>query len=465
MIKGKKVDSKFILNEDINKVLLRVSGPLMINNIIMTLYNLADGFYVAQLSSTQFAATSFTWPVQFLFIAFCLGVSIAGTALIARYIGAKRKNEASLYANHVIFMLIIMGLVFSVIGVLITPFVVSLMGARGDLLKYSTTYLKINFIGLFFDAIYLSFQSILNAQGKTRETTIIGGISGVINIILDPILIFETVPFFGFQGFGLRIKGAAIATVLSKFFSMIMGIIVVGKNQDEVNVSLLNFRFIPNIGGNIIKQGIPTALGQSGAALGFTIMNTLIVSYGEDTVAGFSMVNRISDIIMQPIAGIASAITSIISQNLGAGKVDRGKKTFRQAVKFTVILSLLGAVFLKIFDDQLIGIFIGEKAGANVVSEAKNYINYDIFIIILMGGFNTFTGVFQGTGYMRYSMHMSIFRLWLVRIPILLFFREFTDLGSTGIWISMFISNFLVNVLGYYLYRRIDWKRASRVNS
>ncbi len=456
----KKVDSQYILNEKISKVLLRVSTPLMINNIIATLYNLADGLFVAQLSSTQFAATSFVWPVQYLFIALCLGASIAGTSLIARYIGADKKKEAGIYANHVIVILIIMGVLFSFIGYLIAPTAVKWMGTKGDFYLYASTYLRINFIGLFFDAVYFAFQSILNAQGKTKETTIISGISGVINIVLDPFLIFETVPIIGVKGLGMEIAGAAIATVISKVFLVLMGAFLMKKKSGEVEVNLKNFNFQPEISGNIIRAGVPTAIGQSSAAVGFTIMNSLIVGYGEDTVAGFSMVNRIGDLIMQPVSGISGSITSLISQNLGAKKTDRSKQFFILAAKFTRILSVIGSLILLIFQNQLIDIFIGKSAGLNVVSEAKEYIKYDVFIIPLMGGFNLFAGVFQGTGNMKYSMNMSIFRLWIIRIPMLLIFRELTHMGSTGIWISMLASNFLVNVYGYMMYRQIDWEKS-----
>lgn len=457
MKKKRNIDSDFILNGKLMSVLMAVSLPLMVNNLIVTLYNLADGLWVARLSSTQFAATSFTWPVQYLFISLALGVSIAGTSLIARYIGAKRKRDAARYANHVIVLLASIGLVFSIVGYLIAPVIIKLMGATGDLRTLSTIYLQMNFFGFFFDSMFFSFQAILNAQGQTKHTTIVTGISSIINIGLDPILIFDKIPFLNIPGFGMGIAGAACATVISKVFSFAIGIYLIKTKSKEVKLDFKDFKFETKIGANIIKSGIPTAVGQSAAAFGFTILNSFIVSFGTATVAAFSMVNRMTDIMMQPIAGISGGITSIIAQNLGANQGIRARNFFFEAVKIVLAISIVSAIAIKIFDIELINLFISEKDGIEVIKEAKNYINYSIINIPLMGLFNIFAGVFQGTGNMKYSMNMSIFRLWIVRLPLVYFFMKFTTLSSSGVWIAMVVSNTLVSIYAYSLYKRIKW--------
>lgn len=440
-----------ILTGNTKKVLLKLSMPLIFSNIIATLYSLADGIWLARLSYTEFAATSFTWPLVFLFISITIGVSIAGTSIISQMIGAGNKKKSTQYANNLILLSSGMGIFFSIIGYSLAPTLIGLMGAKGELYRHSLTYFKVNTLGILVDSLYFAFQAILNAQGKTKQTTVMGLVSGFLNIVLDPFFIFATVPFINIPGLNMGVAGAAVATILAKIVALIIGFIQIKKDKTNLEVDRRHLKFDWNISKHLFNLAIPTAIGRSSAALGFSVMNALIVSYGQEIVAAFSMVNRITDFWMQISMGIGAAMTSMIGQNYGAKQFARARQIKNDAILFGGITSAIGMALLIAFPTVLLRIFIDPAVDTNVYNIAMEYIYFAIANVPFMALFNIYQGLFQGTGKMKYSMHMSTGRLWLIRVPFVLFVTKFTQMGTLGIWISMLLSNVLTDAYSIYI--------------
>lgn len=445
----KENKTDFITHGDITKVIMRLSIPLMISNLIKTFYGIVDGIYVAQLSAEDYAATAFIWPLQYLFIAFGLGISIAATSLMSQKFGAGKRNEAKVYANHAMVISILMGLVFSFLLYAIAPTALSWMGAKGTFLEKSTIFLQINAFGLLFDLIFFAYQSILNSQGMTKSITTISAISSLANVILDPFFIFDSV--LGIPALAMGLEGAAYATVLSKVLLVILGYIHV-KAKSTIEVSLKGFSFDKNVVGELFSLSVPASLGSSGEAIGFTILNGFIQSYGTTTLAAFAMGNRISDIFNQAAMGIGMALTSIIGQNYGAGNKERTKEIFKRANVIITYFSIFAATVLIIFKDPLLSIFIKDRADIELWRQASEYIYYAAAITFFMGYFSAINGFFQGLGQTKLTMFLSLARLWLLRLPIIMVLKTYTNLGSTGIWIAMLLSNGLTVLFGFTMY-------------
>lgn len=445
----KKSNIQFITNGNINKVIFRISIPLMISNLIKTLYGITDGIYVAQLSSEDYAATSFTWPINFLFIAIGLGINVAATSIMSQLLGGKRNEEAKVYARHTLVLTAILGIIFSFVGYAISPYIVRRMGAEGSFAYKSQIFLEINSIGLIFDLIFFGYQAILNAQGLTRPITVISIISSLVNVILDPFFIFDNV--LGLPGLNMGLAGAAYATVISKVLLVIIAIRVLNK-ESEIDIEFKNFKFNPKIIRNLFSLGIPASLGSSGEAIGFIFLNGFIQSYGTTTLAAFSMGNRLSDITNQASMGVGMALTSIIGQNIGARKEKRARDIFKRANIIITIFSLIAAIILLVFKDQLLSIFIKDKTDIDLWSQASEYMYYSAVITFFMGYFSAITGYFQGVGKTKYTMYLSLGRLWIFRIPTILILKNLTNLGSTGIWIAMLLSNSLTVLCGFLIY-------------
>ncbi|MCI6001525.1 MAG: MATE family efflux transporter [Finegoldia magna] len=453
---NKKSNIEFITNGNITDVIFKLSIPLMISNLIKTLYGITDGIYVAQISSEDYAATSFTWPVLYLFIAVGLGVSVAATSLMSQRLGARKLKDCSIYAVHTLILTTVLGVFFSILGVITAPFIVMWMGATGSFEYKSYIFLAINSVGLLFDMIFFGYQSILNSQGRTKSMTIISTISSITNVVLDPFFIFDNV--FGIPGLNMGLAGAAWATVLSKVLLVVFAIRVV-KKESEIEVSYKNFKLDMGIIKHIFSIAIPASLGSSGEAIGFTVLNGFIQSYGTTTLAAFSMGNRLSDIFNQGTIGIGMALTSITGQNMGAGKKERSKDIFKRANVIITFFSLASAIIILLFKDQLLTIFIKDRSDFELWRQASEYMYFSAIITFFMGYFSAINGFFQGVGKTKLTMYLSLARLWGLRLPLIMLLKSLTNLGSTGIWISMLVSNALTVIVGFIIYKRGRWER------
>lgn len=442
---------ELILNGDMYKVIITLSIPIMVNNFIQTLYNLADAMWVSKLGSVPFAATSFVWPVIFLFISLGIGISVAGTSILSQLVGGGDYEKANGYATQLMVISMMFSVFFAIVGYFISPIIVNLMGGSGDLVTYSNTYLKISFLGFPFVFLFFNFNSIMNAQGNTLAPTILSGISAIINVVLDPIFIFT---------FNMGVAGAAIATVISQGLLVLAGIFILKNHSPLIKLDFKDFKFNKDMIKRIVDVGLPATIGQSGSALGFTVLNSFIASYGTSTLAAFAMVNRVTSLIMQPPMGIGAALTSIVGQNMGADKFDRVMEAFKKSTIIVLVIGTLGTILLLWQDKGIIDFFIRNKDDMEVIKQGISYLRYISLSMPLMGMFSIFQGLFQGSGHTKYSMAMAVGRLWFIRIPMILIFKHFTNYGPVGIWFSMSFSNFLICVYGYAVYKSNKWQKA-----
>lgn len=447
---NKSNKTEMILKGNIYKTLFTLSIPIMINSLIQTLYNLVDGIWVSKLSSVHFAATALVWPVNFLFISLGIGLSIAGTSILSQLVGGGNIEEGKKYSAQLISITLLSSIVFTILGYIISPHIIRLMGGTGDLARYGNTYLRITFLDLPFMFLFFNINSMMNAQGDTITPMKLSGASAIINVILDPIFIFT---------FGWGIAGAAWATLVSRALLAIVGTFMLFSDKNILKPDFKEFKFNKQMIKEIVSVGLPSTIGQSGASVGFIVLNGFINSYGTATLAAFAMVNRITSLVMQPSMGLGNALTTIVGQNIGAKQMDRVKESFEKALKLTITVGCIGCLLLIAFDKPILTFFMKAKDDPSVIDLGLKYLFYISLSMPLMGIFSVLQGIFQGSGNTKYSMIMEIGRLWFVRLPMILIFKNFTNWGSTGIWFSMSFSNLIVCIYGYWLYKKDVWQK------
>ncbi|NLY77444.1 MAG: MATE family efflux transporter [Tissierellia bacterium] len=440
--------NELILRGDMYKAIISISLPLVINNFIHTLYNLADAMWVSRLGHIEFAATSFVFPVTMFFDALGRGISIAGSSILSQLVGASDYKDANKYASQLMAISLIISISIALAGYITSPYIISWMGGTGKLALYSNTYLRICFLGFPFIFISYAFSSILNSQGNTVTTTKLSAISAIVNVVLDPFFIFAL---------NLGVAGAAIATVLSQSILVLGGIYAINKYSNSIKLDFKGFGFDKHKLRKIWNIALPASIGQSGASLGFMVLNGFIASYGTATLAGFGMGNRITDLIMQPNMGIGMGLTTIVGQNMGADQVDRVYEAFRKATRLAIVIGVMGLIILLFWNQPLAALFLGGEDDVEVLREGITYLKFISFSMPFMGIYNVFHGLFQGSGHTKYSMSMGIGRLWAIRLPMISIFKNFTNLGSIGIWLSMSLSNFLICLYGYMIYKSKKW--------
>ena len=229
----------------------------------------------------------------------------------------------------------------------------------------------------------------------------------------------------------------------------------VPRNKNGLRISLKKIKLNKYISKAILKTALPASSGQALTAIGFMIMTKIIISYGTNTVAAFSVGNRLSSLVLYPVMAIGGVIVAYIGQNIGNLNIDRAKETFKKAmilsVGIMVVLST-GALFVR---EPLARVFLAADPVA--LNLTIKYMFYLIVGLPLMAIFQTFIGTFIGTGNTKYSFILSVTRLWILRIPLILLFKYFTDLGSSGIWTAMLVSNLIIAFVGLYLYRKLNW--------
>ena len=391
-----------------------------------------------------------------MFISIGIGLSIAGTGIISQLIGRSDYEKAKTYRENLYILTFILSIIVVVLGILSTGSIIRLMGAKGDLYTESKDYLEILYLGFPFVYLYFATNSIFQSSGDTKTPTIISGISAVINMICDPIFIYEKVPYLGFKGFNMGIKGAALATVISQAF-MAVAIIIIASKKGLVDLNFLSYKYDKEASNKILSIALPSCIGQSGEALGFIILNVFVLSYGQDTLTAFVTVNRVTSIISMPPGGIGQSIVSIVGQNKGVKNYDRVELAFRKACNMSNIVTISGAIIVWIFRDQVLGIFLKE-ASENVMFLSRQFLFFILITNFCMGLYSVYQGLFQGSGKTDMAMKMLLGRLWALRIPMIIIFKYVFMMGPIAIWLAMSLSNLFTALYGYILFKSGKWK-------
>ncbi|MFO7637036.1 MAG: MATE family efflux transporter [Clostridia bacterium] len=429
------------------KVILVLALPIMLSNLIQTVYSLADTFFVSLLGDIYVAAVGFVWPVEFFMLSLGMGLGIGGRAIIAQYIGAGKGEQARHAAGQLFMISTLLGIVLAVFGYFITPGVVRFMGAEGALYQNSVVYLQIVLAGEAFRFVFFSYASIKQAQGDMITPLVLSGSSAVLNIILDPIMIL---------GMGLGIQGAAYATIISRGLLGIYCMVAILKSKKGLIIRKSDFIPDRKMIGNIIRLGLPASVGQATTSLGFIVMNIFIKSYGEITLAAFAVGNRINSLVLMPIMGVGNALSTVVAQNMGAGDIPRVKKALWTAMKLTTLFAVIGGGVMVFFTEPIIGIF---TRNPQMLAQGSFYMVTIVFSLPLMGMFQNFIGFFQGLGRTAFATSVMLARLWLARIPLIILLGYFTNLQEKSVWYAIFLSNIVVCVMELIAYYTGFWKK------
>lgn len=436
-----------ILNGNMNKVILTIAAPIMFNNLIQTVYNLTDTLFVSKIDDISVGAMTLVWPIIFFIMSLGLGISVGGSSIISQHVGADDYDSATDIAGQLITFSVIFSIILGCIGYLLAPSIVSILGATGDMYLAASTFLKIILLGMPTMFLMFAFNSIRQGFGDTMSPMIIGVLSVIFNIILDPIFIFV---------FDMGIAGAAYATVLARGVFAIIAIyrLFLPSNEHPIHISHLNLNI--KLLKRILKIGLPSSIGQSTAALGFSVLNFFILTYGNDTITAFGIGNRVNSLILMPAMGVGNALIPIIGQNLGANNLERAKSAVKQSAILSTIFLSFGAVLMFNLSEYIISAFSSQE---NIVKLSVHYLHWISAALPLMGFFQILIGTFQGSGHTISAMFITMGRLWLLRIPLIIMFKNYSEFGSSGVWYAMVLSNGIICLIGFAIFKTGRWQQ------
>ncbi len=435
----------------IGSSLFRLAWPVMLSNLLQTMYNFVDRLWLARLGPIGIAAIQLSFPLVFLMISISAGVAVAGTALVAQYTGARRHEEANLAAGQVVAFTALLSIVLAALGLIVAAPVLGLMGAEQDLTVQALRYLRIIYAGLPLMFGTFMVSALLNGLGDTVTPMILMAFSVLLNLGLDPLFIFGWGPFPK-----LGVAGAATATVLSRGLMAAIGLLLLfrGKTGIHVRPSHLRLRWVHV--RRIISIGGMASIGQAGTALGFTIMNGALARIGTVVLSAFAIGNAFISIVLMPAMGLGQATATMVGQNLGADQPERAKRSAWAGMALSTAILATAAVFVIVFRTHLIRVFLSDP---EVISIGNRMLLLVAFAFPFMGIIQVNMGVYQGSGHTFYSMFFGLFRLWALRVPLVFLLAFTAGLGATGVWLAMLGSNLGTAILSLLFFLSGNWMR------
>jgi putative MATE family efflux protein len=434
----------------ITPALLQLAWPVMLSNLFQTVYNLVDTLWLGRLGKVAVAAPTIAWPLVFLMISLGAGVTIAGTALVAQYTGARRYEEANHAAGQVFSFTAILALVLAAGGAIAARPLMVLMGAGPDLIGPATTYLRIIYLGI--PAMFGMFivTALLNGIGDTVTPMKLMGISVGLNILLDPLLIFGWGPF---PEWG--IAGAAYATVVSRGGIAVVGLWLLFSGRVGLHLRPRHLRLQAETVRQIVVIGAPASLGQSGTAVGFSIMTGILARFGTAVVSAFGIGNRVISIALMPAMGLGQATATMVGQNLGAEAPDRAARVAWTGMGISTGFLVLAGIITYIMRASIVHLFIADP---EVIALGAQMFAVVAIAFPFMGILQVVIGTYQGAGHTVYSMFFALFRLWALRIPLVYLLGFTWGMRADGVWWAMFGSNLGASVLALGFFLTGNWK-------
>lgn len=393
----------------IDKLLLTMSLPMMISMLVQALYNIVDSIFVSQINEYALRAVSLAFPVQSLMIAVAVGTAVGVNAFLSRTLGERDFEKANTIARNGIFLAAVSYVVFALVGLLVSRTFFASQTDIAEVREYGVAYLTIcctASIGIFMQTV---FERLLQATGKTFYTMITQGVGAIINLILDPIMIFG---YFGLPKMG--VAGAAAATVTGQIVASILAIIFNLKCNHEIHLSFRGFRPDGRLILQIYKVGAPSIVVQAIGSVMTYGMNLILASFGAAQTV-FGVYFKLQSFIFMPVFGLNNGMVPIIAYNYGAGYRDRVIKTMKSSIKYGVCIMLAGLAVMEFFPKQLIGLFNATPELLVIGVPALR----TICLSFVFAGFSIVVGsVFQALGNGVYSMMVSIARQLCVLLPV-----------------------------------------------
>ena len=446
-----------ILNGDIIRTAMTLGWPVMLSNIFQTVYNLTDAFWLGKLGSEAVAAPSISWPIMFLFISLSAGFGISGIALVSQYTGAGLPEKANKSAGQLLFTLLSSSCIAALLGFIFAGDVLALMGASKIVQATTIPYLQIMFLALPFLFCHFGFRSVLRGYGDTRTPMILTVSSAVLDTVLDPFFVFG----WGFIP-QMGVAGAALTTLMTRGIVAIIGMYLLFSGKVGIKLKLSDLK--PDIRWikKIVSIGVPSAIGQSGTALGFVVLMSL-VSIEDNLLPGEGMLlaaygigSRLINFVNVILWGGVSAMSTMVGQNLGANQNVRADKIVKKLLLSFFFLSAIASAIIYFLRIPLYQFFINDPA---VLDAGSTFITFFVFSVPFFAVFRLVGGVFEAAGNTRPSMVLSLIRLWGLRTLLSCVFYFFFGMGAVGIWAGMTIGNFGAAAISVAWLSKGTWKK------
>lgn len=429
------------------KLLFQMSLPIIISMLVQAVYNIVDSIFVSRLSEEALTAVSISFPIQNIMIGVAVGIGVGISALLGRYLGMKDKKMSKQVALHGVLLCLMASIIFVLVGKFLAGAFIRSQTDNEVIINYGIDYLSvvcsISF-GVFFQIL---FEKLLQATSLTIYTMVTQLTGAIINIILDPIMIFG---LFGFPR--LEVKGAAIATVIGQVVGALIGLAVNKTKNKELNFKLSEFSFKPRILKEVLRIGFPSMVMNSIGSFAVYLMNTILSVFGQSAIAAYGVMFKLQSFVCMPVFGISNAMVSILSYNYGARLKERMKKFIK--------ISIIAATCMVIFASALLFIFPSFILNLFDATDTMAKIGYPMIRTVCISnlplGFSIISvSIFQSLGNAKIAVLEPILRQIVVLIP----FAYLLSLsGNVNMVWYAFIAAQIVSATLCFVYVRKDYR-------
>ncbi|HLO91355.1 MAG: MATE family efflux transporter [Chloroflexota bacterium] len=430
------------------KLIFRFAVPMLIGNVFQQIYNVIDSIIVGKfLGKEALAAVGASFPIIFLLISLVIGISSGSTIIIAQHFGAKNLEKVRRTIDTLYIFLFFASLLIMILGIAFSSTIFRMIKLPEELIPSATLFLNAYLTGSVFFFGFNGTSAILRGLGDSKTPLYFLIISTIANVFLD--LLFVVVFKWG-------IAGAAYATVISQAGAFFTTVIYLNRTHPIINLSWRKLYWDKEIFNASLKIGLPTGFQQTFVSLGMIALLRIVNDYGTNVIAAYSVAGRIDGMAGLPAMNFGIALSTYVGQNIGAKKMDRVKQGLLSTLNMSFWTAVITSVLIIVFRHELMKLFVSDEA---VIQIGGEYLLIVAGFYIMFSSMFVIGGVMRGAGDTLIPMFITLFSLWIVRIPLAAVLSKY--MGVHGIWWAIPIAWFMGMTLSFIYYRTGRWKKKS----
>ncbi|GEK89564.1 putative efflux protein, MATE family [Alkalibacterium putridalgicola] len=445
----KNMNSKKLGTMPMNRLILTLSVPMMISMFIQSLYNVVDSMFVAQISEDALAALSLVFPIQMLMVAIGIGTGVGMNAELSKRLGEDDRKLASAAANNGVFLTLFHYGIFLVFGLFFVRPFFEMQTDNSEIIRYGMEYTVLITTLSIGKLMQFTYERILQATGRTYYTMITQGTGAILNIILDPILIFG---WFGVPALG--VYGAAIATVIAQMTSATLAFVINSKVNDDLDMHIFGNKPDLKVIKRIYSVGIPSMVMTSITSLVTLIFNNILLQFTPTAIAVYGVYIKFQGFAFMPVFGLNNGMVPIVSYNFGARNKERMVNAIKLSLMYGGLIMLTGTLLFQIFPVQFLNLFSASDEMLRIGVPALRTIS----LSFVFAGISIMLGtVFQAIGNAVISLWIQVIRQLLVLVPVAYALSLTGDVNM--VWWSKLISESVTVVFAVMAMRFIYKKK------
>ena len=445
--------------------ILRFAAPMLLGHMFQQLYTFVDQIIVGRvLGKEALASVGASFPILFTLIALIIGIATGGTIVISQFFGSKDFKKVKRAIDTIFIVMAVSSVIMTVVGIMFTEDIFRLINLPEELMESAVAYFTVYVSGLVVFFGYNSVAAVLRGLGDSITPLYFLVLSTVLNIGLDLLFIVK---------FGWGVQGAALATIIAQGVGFLVAVFYLNSTHELIKFNLREFAFDREVFKKSLQIGLPTGLQQTFVAVGMLALMRIVNGFGTDVVAAYTAAGRLDSLAIIPSMVFSTALSTFVGQNIGAGKIARVKKGLSRTLLMASAVALGITALIIVFKTPLMGLFTTDQ---EVIRIGGEYLTIVTSFYLLFTGMFIYAGVMRGAGDTLIPMFITLFSLWIIRIPFAVFLSQETidflgftirgmGLGPEGIWWSIPSGWGFGMVLSFIYYKTGRWKTKSVIKA